>query len=109
MHFFWAILSLRRQFFLALVLLFVLTSSVVTQVGAQEEIDTSGFVIEGELVDSQAQPVPEAIVIARLPGESEPLVSMVTPSLIFEDLTLKQPSGEIPNPPVASHPFFERE
>jgi hypothetical protein len=35
-----------------------------------------------------------------------PLVSLVTPSLLFEDMTLKKPSGEIPKPPVASHPAF---
>jgi hypothetical protein len=32
---------------------------------------------------------------------------VVTPALLFEDLTLKKPTGEIPNPPVANHPFFE--
>lgn len=37
-----------------------------------------------------------------------PLVSWVVPSLLFEDMTLKKPGGEIPNPPVADHPFFGR-
>jgi predicted Zn-dependent protease len=37
-----------------------------------------------------------------------PLVSWVVPSLLFEDLTLKKPAGEVPNPPVADHPFFDR-
>jgi len=40
------------------------------------------------------------------PGNDAPLVSVVTPSLLFEDLTLKKPSGEIPKPPVAPHPAF---
>jgi hypothetical protein len=35
-----------------------------------------------------------------------PLISLVTPSLLFEDMTLKKPSGEIPKPPVAAHPAF---
>ena len=37
-----------------------------------------------------------------------PLASWVVPSLLFEDITLKKPSGEIPKPPVAPHPFFDR-
>ena len=35
-------------------------------------------------------------------------ISVVVPSLLFEDLTLNKPNGEIPNPPVAPHPFFEK-
>jgi hypothetical protein len=35
-----------------------------------------------------------------------PLISLVTPSLLFEDMTLKKPSGEIPKPPIAPHPAF---
>jgi len=38
----------------------------------------------------------------------EPVVSLVVPSLLFEELTLKKPSGEIPKPPVAKHPYFDR-
>ena len=40
-------------------------------------------------------------------GSREPLVSWVVPSLLFEDLTLKKPSAEVPNLPVAEHPYFE--
>jgi hypothetical protein len=40
-------------------------------------------------------------------GGSRTLVSWVVPSLLFEDLTLKKPGGEIPNPPVADHPYFD--
>ncbi len=36
------------------------------------------------------------------------IVSFVVPSLLFEDITLKKPSGEMPKPPVAKHPFFDR-
>ena len=37
-----------------------------------------------------------------------PLVSFVVPSLLFDDLTLKKPSGEVPKPPVAKHPYFDK-
>jgi predicted Zn-dependent protease len=40
------------------------------------------------------------------PAGGPPLISLVTPSLLFEDMTLKKPSGEIPKPPFAKHPFF---
>lgn len=36
------------------------------------------------------------------------LVSIATPSLLFEDLTLQPPQGEIPKPPVSGHPYFEK-
>ena len=36
------------------------------------------------------------------------LVSFVIPSLLFEDLTVKKPASEIPKPPVAKHPFFDK-
>jgi hypothetical protein len=35
-------------------------------------------------------------------------VSFAVPSLLFEDVTLKKPSGEIPKPPIAKHPYFEK-
>jgi hypothetical protein len=58
----------------------------------------------------QASPVMRMIFVmgGRL-GDATPLVSVVTPSLLFEDLTLKRPSGEIPTPPVAAHPAFAGE
>ena len=38
-------------------------------------------------------------------GSSEtPLMSLVTPSLLFEDLTLKRPTEDIPRPPVTPPP-----
>jgi len=37
-----------------------------------------------------------------------PIVSWVVPSLLFEDLTLKKPSGENLRPPIAAHPYFDR-
>ena len=45
----------------------------------------------------------------RGPHEMEVVVSLIVPSLVlFEDITLKQPSGEISNPPVSKHPFFDK-
>jgi hypothetical protein len=44
--------------------------------------------------------------IARTP--SSELISLAVPSLLFDDVTLKQPSGAIPKPPVAKHPFFDK-
>ncbi|MDH3283707.1 MAG: metallopeptidase TldD-related protein [Acidobacteriota bacterium] len=36
------------------------------------------------------------------------VVSWVVPSLLFEDLTIKKPSGQVPNPPVVPHPARDR-
>ena len=36
------------------------------------------------------------------------VVSFAVPALLFEDVTLKKPSGEIPKPQVAKHPFFDK-
>ena len=46
------------------------------------------------------------ISMGRAAGNTGPLVSWVVPSLLFEDLTLKKPTGDTPKPPVADHPFF---
>jgi hypothetical protein len=39
---------------------------------------------------------------------SAQIVSFAVPSLLFEDVTLKKPSGDIPKPQVAKHPYFDR-
>lgn len=36
------------------------------------------------------------------------LVSFIVPSLLFEDMTVEQPSGEEPKPPAIGHPFFAK-
>jgi len=36
------------------------------------------------------------------------ICSFAVPSLLFEDITLKKPAGEIGKPPIAKHPFFDR-
>jgi predicted Zn-dependent protease len=35
------------------------------------------------------------------------VVSMTVPSLLFDDMTLQRPTGDIPNLPVVKHPFFD--
>jgi hypothetical protein len=37
-----------------------------------------------------------------------PVVSMAVPSLLFDDVTLRKPSGEIPEPPGSPPPLFAR-
>lgn len=36
------------------------------------------------------------------------MCTFAVPSLLFEDITLKKPAGEIGKPPIAKHPFFDR-
>ncbi len=36
-----------------------------------------------------------------------PLVTVVVPSLLFEEVTLKKPAADIPSLPVAPHPYFD--
>lgn len=49
-----------------------------------------------------------------LPGMISPfstatVVSYIVPSsLLFEELTVQKPSGEIPKPPVSKHPYFDK-
>ncbi len=38
-------------------------------------------------------------------GETVALVSVAVPAMLFDDLTLKMPTGEFPKPPVAPPPF----
>jgi len=54
--------------------------------------------------------VPFAAYGGRLyPGQAgAPLVSFIAPSLLFEELTLKPATGELPRLPLSKHPFFEK-
>jgi predicted Zn-dependent protease len=38
---------------------------------------------------------------------AQPLVSVAVPSLLFDDLTLQRPTGDVPNLPFTKHPFFD--
>ena len=40
------------------------------------------------------------------PGGSGNFVSVSVPDLLFEEVTLRKPAGNVPHPPVADHPFF---
>jgi hypothetical protein len=42
------------------------------------------------------------------PGDMTPIISWVVPSMLFEDLPMKTPTGEFPNPPAAKHPYFDK-
>jgi hypothetical protein len=50
-----------------------------------------------------------ALAQATRGGASDPVVSVVVPSLLFEEVTLKKPSDEIPSLPFAGHPYFASE
>jgi hypothetical protein len=54
--------------------------------------------------------IPYAAYGGRLyPGQSgAPLVSFIAPSLLFEDLTLKPATGELPRLPLSKHPYFDK-
>jgi hypothetical protein len=42
-------------------------------------------------------------------GGAPMVVSYVVPSsLLFEDLAVQKPSGEIPKPPISKHPYFDK-
>lgn len=40
-------------------------------------------------------------------GDPVSWISIAIPDLLFEDLILRKPVGDVPRPPVAAHPFFE--
>jgi hypothetical protein len=54
--------------------------------------------------------VPFAAFGGRLyPGQAgAPLASFVAPSLLFEELSLKPPIGQLPRLPLSKHPFFDK-
>ncbi len=37
-----------------------------------------------------------------------PTMSVSTPDLLFEEMTLRKPVGNVPRPPLATHPFFDK-
>jgi predicted Zn-dependent protease len=41
-------------------------------------------------------------------GGGPPVISVVTPDLLFEEITLKKPGGDMPKPPIAQHPYFAK-
>ena len=57
--------------------------------------------------------VPAGVLTRMLSGGGQAesgvaILSFVVPSLLFDDVTLKKPSSEIPKPPVVKHPYFDK-
>lgn len=51
---------------------------------------------------------PAAVIARLLRDESDKLTTIDTPSLLFEDVTVRHPPGSIPQPPVLPHPLEVR-
>ncbi len=45
--------------------------------------------------------------LSGVPAPETPRVTISIPDLLFEELTLRKPSENIPRPPVAGHPYFD--
>lgn len=48
-----------------------------------------------------------AFSFSGLPAPDTPRITISVPDLLFEELTLRKPSENIPRPPVAGHPYFD--
>lgn len=85
-----------------------------------EDLNVAAF---RNILAASSQPtVYSAPFVARAPSFSQavsffeaagselgaPVVSFVVPSLLFEDLSLRKPTGQIPTPPVTPHPLSEK-
>lgn len=51
-------------------------------------------------------PPPDSGFQTGIPGFSGNFVSVSVPDLLFDEMILRKPSGNVPRPPVAEHPFF---
>jgi hypothetical protein len=61
-----------------------------------------------EILAAGREPYVTTLPFRSASASSYSTVSFAVPALLFEDVTLKKPSGEIPKPQVAKHPFFDR-
>ncbi len=61
---------------------------------------------ESSTVYTFLYPLPRSTFQVGVPGLNGHLVSVSVPDLLFEELTLRKPTGNVPHLPVASHPFF---
>ncbi len=43
----------------------------------------------------------------RAPGGPN-VVSIAVPAMLFDDLTLQRPTGDVPNLPFTKHPYFDK-
>ena len=81
---------------------------------------TAGFVFRDIVAASDTPTVYSAPLIARTMGMFQtmaffemaqgeggaPLISVAVPSLLFDDVTIRKPGGQIPQLPVSTHPYF---
>jgi len=63
---------------------------------------------ERNVLTVQYRPQNNQFAFLSLPEENYRPVTVVSPSLLFEDVTLRRIRTAAPNPPVATHPFFDK-
>jgi hypothetical protein len=81
------------------------------RLGQFDGLDDSAFKdLAAASNDLTVYSIPYAAYGGRLyPGQTmAPLVSFVAPSMLFEDLTLKPATGELPRLPLSKHPYFDK-
>ena len=49
-----------------------------------------------------------AMMMSFLPPGGPSFVSVGTPAMLFDDMTLQRPTGDVPNLPFTKHPFFDK-
>ena len=89
----------------------VLDAEYLARLGQFDGLDDGAFKdLAAVSRDQFVFSVPFAAYGGRLyPGQAgAPLVSFIAPSLLFEELTLKPATGELPRLPLSKHPFFEK-
>ena len=79
-----------------------------------EFADISAAAFKDVLAVSDSAEVYTAPFVYRTPTSSfspldaMPFVTWVVPSMLFEELPMKTPTGEFPNPPAAKHQYFDK-
>lgn len=68
-------------------------------------LDATGF---KDILASGSQPYVTVVPFRVAPIGGSNVVSIAVPSLLFEDVTLKKPAGQLTKPPIAKHPYFEK-
>ena len=73
-------------------------------------VEIAGMSVQSfkEILVAGREPYVATIPFRSAATYSTGVVSFAVPALLFEDVTLKKPSGEIPKPQVAKHPFFDK-
>jgi hypothetical protein len=72
------------------------------------EIGGMNITLFKDILAAGQEPSVLSIPFRTAASPAAPVVSFAVPSLLFEDVTLKKPSGEIPKPQVAKHPYFDK-